>query len=108
MAATQGDWTVQSINGMQYMVLLPDNYDPSVKYPVTLYLHQLDNGSYGPDNLQQQINSYFNTSEFRTDHPSIIVAPLLDQTADLSGETVNWGGVSTQDTPGEDNAIAAL
>jgi dienelactone hydrolase len=34
--------------------------------------------------------------------------PLLDQTADPSGETINFGGVSTADTAGEDNAIAAL
>jgi dienelactone hydrolase len=108
MSATQGDWTIQSINGMQYMVLLPDGYDPSVKYPTTLYLHALDNGNPGPEFLQTQIDSYFNTAQFRTDHPSIIVAPVLDQTADTSGETINWGGVSAADTDGETNAIAAL
>jgi predicted peptidase len=93
---------------MQYMVLLPSGYNPAVKYATTLYLHQLDNGSFGPQSLQSQIDAWFNTSAFRTAHPSIIVAPLLDQTADMSGQTINFGGISTADTAGETNAIAAL
>jgi dienelactone hydrolase len=106
--ASNGDWTIQSINGMQYMVLLPDHYDPSVKYATTLYLHQLDMGSGGPQLLQDQINPWFNTPEFRATHPTIIVAPLLDQNADLSGQTINFGGVTAANTAGEANAIAAL
>lgn len=90
------------------MLLLPSGYDPTVSYATTLYLHQLDNGSNGPQSLQDQINAWFNTSDFRTAHPSIIVAPLLDQNADLSGQTINFGGISTADTDGETNAIAAL
>ncbi|MBN8905966.1 MAG: hypothetical protein J0H99_04925, partial [Rhodospirillales bacterium] len=39
---------------------------------------------------------------------SIIVAPLLAQNADLSGQTINWGVVSSSVTTGENNAIAAL
>ena len=77
-AVTPGNWSIQTINGMQYMVLLPANYDPSVKYATVLYLHQLDMGSYGPSTLQNEINAWFDTTSFRTDHPSIIVAPLLD------------------------------
>jgi dienelactone hydrolase len=107
-AGNPGQWQIASVNGMQYMVLLPDGYDPTVKYPTTLYLHQLDNGSFGPGPLQQQIDPWFNTAAFRSAHPSIIVAPLLDQNADMSGQTINFGGVSTQDTAGETNAIAAL
>ena len=98
------DWITQSYNGMQYIVLLPQNYNPSQSYSVTLYLHQLDNGSFGPQGLEPQINPWFNNSG----NQSIIVAPLLDQTADLSGQTINFGGVSTGDTAGEDNAIGAL
>jgi hypothetical protein len=51
-----GNWIIQTVNGMQYMVLLPAGYDPTVKYATTLYLHQLDNGSNGPQALQDQIN----------------------------------------------------
>ncbi len=97
------DWNTQQINGMQYLVLLPDGYDPSRQYSETLYLHQLDQGSYGAQNLENQINPWFNN----TGNQSIIVAPLLDQSADPSGTTINFGGISTQDTAGEDNAIAA-
>jgi endoglucanase len=106
--ASPGTWILQTVNGMQYMVLLPAGYDPTVKYATTLYLHQLDNGSFGASNLQNQIDAWFNTTAFRSAHPSIIVAPLLDQTADLSGQTINFGGISTADTAGETNAIAAL
>ena len=104
---TPGNWVTQSINGMQYDVLLPANYDPSIKYPTMLYLHQLDMGT-DPTDLLAEVNPWFNTTAFRTSTPAIIVMPLLDQTADPSGETINFGGVSTQDSTGETNAIAAL
>ena len=72
-----------------------------------LYLHQLDMGNY-PDGLLQEVNPWWNASGFRADHPAIVVMPLLDQSADPSGGTINWGGVSTADTAGETNAIAAV
>jgi predicted esterase len=102
-----GDWTQQTINGMKYDVLLPANYDPSQKYPTVLYLHQLDMGTDEKD-LLDEVNPWFNSTQYRTDNPSIVVMPLLDQSADPSGQTVNFGGVSGDDQPGEDNAIAAL
>lgn len=103
-----GTWQVQSINGMQYLVLLPANFDASKTYSATLYLHQLDMGNGGPQMLENQINAYFNTSTFRSENQTILVAPLLDQNADPSGNTINWGGVSTADSQGETNALAAL
>ncbi len=106
-AVTPGNWITQTINGMTYQVLLPANYDPSIKYPTVLYLHQLDMGD-DPSGLLAEVNPWFNSTTFRADYPAIIVMPLLDQTADPSGETINWGGVSTADSAGEDNAIAAL
>ena len=101
---SMSDWITQSYNGMQYIVLLPQNYNPSQSYSATLYLHQLDNGSFGPQGLEPQINPWFNNSG----NQSIIVAPLLDQTTDPGGQTINFGGVSTADTAGENNAIGAL
>ena len=106
-AVTLGNWITQSINGMQYEVLLPANYNPAVSYSTVLYLHQLDMGDF-PSALVDEVNPWFNTTAFRTDHPAIIVMPLLDQTADPSGQTINWGGISTQDSTGELNALAAL
>ncbi len=104
---SSGNWIVQSINGMQYDVLLPANYNAAIKYPTVLYLHQLDMGN-DPGDLLNEVNPWFNTVAFRTAHPSIIVMPLLDQSADPSGETINWGGIGTSDSAGEDNALAAL
>src|SRR5258708_3440761 len=104
-AVTAGNWITQTINGMQYEGLLPANYNPNVKYSTVLYLHQLDMGN-APSGLLAEVNPWFNSTTFRTDYPAIIVMPLLDQTADPSGETINWGGVSTADSTGEDNAIA--
>ena len=106
-AVTPGNWITQTINGMQYQVLLPANYDPLVKYATTLYLHQLDMGN-DPSGLLAEVNPWFNTTAFRTATPTIVVMPLLDQSADPSGQTINFGGISTGDTAGETNAIAAL
>src|ERR1700742_808181 len=106
-AATPGNWITETVNGMEYKVLLPANYNPAVKYPTVLYLHALDMGN-DPSGLLAEVNPWFNTTTFRSDYPSIIVMPLLDQTADTSGVTINFGGVSTADSAGEDNAIAAL
>ncbi|HEY8287687.1 MAG TPA: hypothetical protein VIG49_00375 [Acetobacteraceae bacterium] len=102
-----GTWTTQTINGMQYDVLLPANYSPTGNYPVVLYLHQLDMGNW-PEGLAQEVDPWFNNTQFRSDHPAIIVKPILDQTSDPSGQTINFGGVSAGDTAGEDNAIAAV
>lgn len=98
------DWIIQSYNGMQYIVLMPKYYNPSQSYSVTLYLHQLDNGSFGPQGLEPQIDPWFNNSG----NQSIIIAPLLDQLSDPKGRTINFGGYDTDDTTGENNAIGAL
>jgi predicted esterase len=106
-AITAGTWITQTINGMQYDVLLPANYNASIKYPTVLYLHQLDMGN-DPTDLLATVNTWFNTAAFRAAHPAIIVMPLLDQSSDWSGETINWGGLTTADSTGETNALAAL
>ena len=105
--AQPGQWLDASVNGMNYRVLLPDGYDPSVAYSTTLYLHQLDMGN-DPIDLTNQVDAYFNTAAFRAAHPTIVVMPLLDQSADPSGQTINFGGISSADTAGETNALAAL
>ena len=61
-----------------------------------VYLHQLGYGNRRsrPDD---EVNPWFNTVAFRTANPTIIVMPLLDQSADRSGQTINFGGVDTAD-----------
>lgn len=114
---TTGTWTLESINGLYYWLLLPAQFDATkTSYPVVLYLHQLDQGTpfytNGKDPTQDlvkpQIDPWFNNVAFRTAHPSIIIAPMLDQTADQSGNTINWGGIDNTVQSGQDNAIAAV
>ena len=98
-AATPGNWIIQTINGMQYMVLLPANYDPSIKYATVLYLHQLDEGTYGPQLLQDQINAWFNTTAVPhrspVDHRRAAAGPDRGQV----GRRRSTGAVSAPPTP---------
>jgi predicted peptidase len=105
-AAQTADWIRADVNGMHYAVLLPEGHDPSRKYPVVLYLHQLDVGNY-PDALLKQVDAWFDTQAFRSRHRCIVIVPMLDQTKDPGGRTVNFGG-KKEGHIGEDNAIAAL
>jgi poly(3-hydroxybutyrate) depolymerase len=91
-------------DGMTYEVLLPPHYDPAQPYPLLLFLHQLDMGS-DPKDLLAEFTPALQAMQDR--HPSIVVMPLLDQSADRSGQTVNFGGVSGS-TEGEQQAVAAL
>ena len=102
-----GEWRRISVNGMQVNILLPDGYSTRHKYPVILYLHQLDMGDW-PEGLLKEIDPWFNTAAWRKAYPAIVISPLLDQKADPSGKTINFGGVSSDGQPGQDNAVAAV
>jgi predicted peptidase len=105
-AAEALPWVTGDANGLRYDVLLPADHDPARRYPVVLYLHQLDMGNW-PDGLRRQVNAWFGTEAFRSRHPCIVVVPVLDQTADPHGVRINFGGKG-KPSAGEDNAIAAL
>ena len=98
-------WTDASVNGMRYKVLAPET-TAGTRYPVLLYLHQLDMGDY-PEALVRQVDVWFNTDTFQSRHPCIVVMPLLDQTHDPHGRTANFGG-KREGGAGENGAIAAL
>ena len=102
--ATAGSWQSGSIDGMSYQLLLPAGYSSAHAYPLVLYLHQLDNASQIP----AQIDPWFNDPDFRSKHPAIIVAPQCNQDADPSGQTINWGGVSGDPQPCQEHAIALV
>jgi endoglucanase len=102
-----GSWSQFSVNGMTINLLLPKNYSSSHKYPLVLYLHQLDMGNW-PEGLMKETNPWFNTAQWRKDYPAIVIYPELNQKADSSGKTINFGGVSPDNQPGEVNAIAAV
>ncbi len=105
-AARAAEWIGAEVNGMRYDVLLPAGYDVGTRYPVVLYLHQLAMGNY-PDALLKQVNQWFGAPDFRAQHPCIVIVPMLDQSADPGGRTMNFGG-KRDGHLGEDNAIAAL
>lgn len=75
-----------------FMVLLPDGYDPAVKYPVMTYLHHGDPNYRGIDNngLPLTTSPIFtgpraiHTSQTRHDFPAIVVIPQL-----IAAETIN-------------------
>jgi endoglucanase len=106
-APTPGAWQDGMVPGMGYKLLLPEGYTSSRVYPVLLYLHPLGMGT-DPAGLLRGIDPWFNTTAFRSAHPAIVVVPLLDQTADKAGQTINWGGFASADTTGEKGAMAVL
>lgn len=91
---------------LHYEVLLPAGFTPDVRYPVVLYLHQLDMGN-DRKGLIRQVDAWFNTPGFRARHPAIVVVPMLDQSEDKGGRLVNFGG-KRQGGDGEAATIAAL
>lgn len=102
--ARPGTWQNGGTSPIQYYILLPSGYNPNLFiYPLVLYLHRTLNASQVP--LGDTPLQYLNDAMFRADYPCIIVAPVLDQTGDPSGQTINWGGVLNQDMPGADQAI---
>jgi predicted peptidase len=95
----KGTWRSGDINGQHYSFLLPQGYDPSLKYPVIMFLHY--NGQAwawyvnGQDEVTPAVDPYFNTVEFRRNYPAIVIVPFCNQKGD-NGSNINFGGV----TPG--------
>jgi len=104
--AMPNGWIGADIDGLHYEVLPPEAYDKTKRYPMVLYLHQLDMGNY-PAGLLKQVDGWFATPAFRARHTAIVVVPMLDQTKDPDGRLVNFGG-KRDGQFGEDATIAAL
>lgn len=107
---TTGTWIDGVASGMKYKILMPPGYDSTKgPYPLVFYMHQLDLGI--PSNwafLIGQLNTWFNPGAVRDRHPCIVLAVLLDQTADRGGTRINFGGVSASITAGRDQALSCL
>jgi hypothetical protein len=104
---------------LHYALLLPHGYTSAVSYPVVVYMHQNTEGNSWYESggdptvntivYQDVIDGFFNSIQYRTDHPSIVVVPFCDQTDGTGGTGLNFGGYA--DTPGDnvnENAVARL
>jgi hypothetical protein len=117
-AQNPGQWTQETYDGMNYEVMLPQNYNPSEQYPVVMYEHQLDMGSDWNDgqnndtDIQSEITPWINTLDQQAQslgqNQPIVVVPLLDQSSDPSGDSINFGGITNGDNPGQLQAMSVL
>lgn len=88
-----------------FMVLLPEGYDPSVKYPVLTFLHHGDANYRGIDNngLPLTTSPLFtgsraiHSSQTRLDHPAIVLIPQLIGVEEIDGVTNEWAAFHSLD-----------
>src|SRR4051794_33235648 len=83
---------------MTYFLLLPSGYTAGKRYPVLLWLHQLQNDSMVPN----QPGQWVNTADYRSRYQNITVAPRCPN----SNDQINWGGVTSGPTNCEKQALA--
>ena len=71
----QKKWMVQNGDTLPYRILLPENYDSTVKYPVVFFLHGA--GERGNDNQKQLVHGgkLFLKEDVRKNYPAIVVFP---------------------------------
>ena len=71
----QKKWMVQNGDTLPYRILLPENYDSTIKYPVIFFLHGA--GERGNDNQKQLVHGgkLFLKEEVRKNYPAIVVFP---------------------------------
>ena len=103
-----------------YAYLLPHGYSTANRYPILVYEHENTegNGWYGQGGdpttntivHQDVIDGVFNSVEFRTRYPAIVIVPFCDQTDGSGGSSgQNFGGY--KDVPGQnvnENAVVAV
>ena len=75
MGLFEKQWLTQNGDTMPFRVLLPENYDPSKKYPLVLFLH--GRGESGVDNEKQLTHGakMFLQDSIRKNYPAIVVFP---------------------------------
>ncbi len=74
---------------LPYQILMPTNYDPSVKYPVILVLHGA--GERGDDNMAQMKYGapVFLNAENREKYPAIVIFPQCAKDSYWSSVTID-------------------
>ena len=78
-------WIAGIYDTLPYRILYPVGYDPSVQYPLIVFLH--GSGESGDDNLAQVSNGVqlFATADYQSEFPAIVVAPQCP-------DDDSWGG----------------
>jgi predicted peptidase len=81
-----------------YRVLYPQNFDPSKKYPLIVFLH--GSGERGNDNEKQLAHGakLFLRSDIRRDYPAIVIFPQCP-------EKVGWANYRLTDSSGKRNFV---
>jgi len=95
---TKGQWQQLTLGGMTYFILPPAQIEAGKTYPLVLFLHQFENAS----GIPAQLEPWFNTVAWRSKYPAYIVAPQCWN----NNNDVNWGGVNGQITNCEKQAVA--
>ncbi|AWX45506.1 hypothetical protein HME9304_02526 [Flagellimonas maritima] len=77
-------------DSLSYRILMPKNYNPSIKYPLVLFLH--GSGERGNDNESQLVHGsdLFLKEEVRNKYPAIVVFPQC--AANSSWAKMNMNG----------------
>ncbi len=75
----RADVFVSTDGTLPYRIMLPENFDPSVSYPLIYFLHGA--GERGNDNEKQLLHgaSFFASAENRANFPAIVVFPQCAQ-----------------------------
>lgn len=83
---------------MPYRLLLPENYNPAIRYPVILFLHGA--GERGKDNELQLVHGarLFLKEEVRKDFPSIVIFPQCPKNS-------YWSNMDTKIINGEKSFV---
>lgn len=92
-------------NGMPFRILFPRGYNPSVKYPLHIFLHGI--GERGADN-QKQLSlgaSYFQLDSIREKYPAFIVFPQCPDTHFWFSESITATLKTLMDSLVKDQSI---
>ncbi len=87
-----------------FIVLLPEGYDPTVKYPLLVFLHHGWDVYRGTDNDGRPLETplfsgprSLTQSSMRTRFPSVIVVPQLARKETVDGVEQEWGAFTDLD-----------
>ena len=96
-------WQTEQFEGLEYRLLMPENFDPAEHYPILLFLHGSgdDIDQTAPEPLVA--GQYFGDARFREQHQAIVIAPQCPGSIDFM--KCNWGGFNSKVSPQEQKVV---